>query len=95
MQAAGLNPVKQFPITDPDTRRLLTIADFAFPDERVLIYVDGASIHVGNVLRRDRRIEQRLRGMEPPWTVIRLGRRQIDHHPGEMIEQIQSALGSA
>ena len=94
MQAAGLNPVKQFPITDPDTRRLLTIADFAFPEECVSIYVDGASIHVGNVLRRDRRIEQRLHGMEPSWTVIRLGRSQIDHHPGEMIERIRAALGS-
>jgi hypothetical protein len=95
MQAAGLSPVKQYPINDPDTGRLLTIADFAFPDERVAVYVDGASIHVGNVLRRDRRIEQRLREMEPAWTVIRLGRRQIDHHPEELIEPIRAALGSA
>src|SRR5262249_416392 len=79
-QADGLSPVKQPPINDPETRRLLPIADFAFPDDRVAVYVDGASIHVGTVLRRDRRIEQRLRSMEPPWTVIRLGRRQIDSH---------------
>jgi hypothetical protein len=61
----------------------------------VAVYVDGASIHVGNVLRRDRRIEQRLQSLEPPWTVVRLDRRQIDHRPGEMLEWIRKALGSA
>ena len=42
--------------TDPNGR-LVTIADFAFPEQRVAIYVDGASIHLGEVLCRDRRIE--------------------------------------
>jgi len=95
MQAAGLSPAKQHPIHDPETRRLLTIADFAFPDDQVAVYVDGASIHLGHVLRRDRRIEQRLRGMEPPWTVIRLDRRQIDLHSQEMVDRIRTALGPA
>jgi very-short-patch-repair endonuclease len=95
MQAAAFSPARQHPIPDPQTRRLLTIADFAFPDHRVAVYVDGASIHVGNVLRRDRRIAQRLQSLEPPWTIIRLDRRQIDHRPGEMVERIRTALGSA
>jgi very-short-patch-repair endonuclease len=94
LQAAGLNPARQYPITDIDSGRLLPIVDFAFPDDRVAVYVDGASIHVGQVLRRDRRIEQRLRCMETPWTVIRLGRCPIDDHPEEMVERIRAALGS-
>jgi hypothetical protein len=60
LEASGLTPQQQFPIQSGG--RLLTITDFAFPEKRVAIYVDGASIHLGEVLCRDRRIESRLRG---------------------------------
>ena len=92
LQAAGLAPQKQHPIADPATGRRITVADFAFPDRRVAVYVDGASIHVGEVLRRDRRIEESLRAMESPWTVLRYGRKDIDGNPGLMIEQIRGAV---
>jgi very-short-patch-repair endonuclease len=88
LQAAGLAPVKQYPIADPATGRLVTIADFAFPDRRVAIYVDGMSIHLGEVLRRDRRIEERLAGMTPPWRVLRLGRRDIDRDTQHTVERV-------
>jgi hypothetical protein len=52
--------------------RLITIADFASPDRRVAIYVDGASIHLGQVLCRDHRIEYRLKQLDQPWSVLRL-----------------------
>jgi hypothetical protein len=35
LQAAGLAPLKQYPIAEPTTGRLITSADFAFPDRRV------------------------------------------------------------
>jgi hypothetical protein len=92
MKAAGLNPSKQFPITDPATGRAFTVPDFAFPDRRVAVYVDGASIHVGDVLLRDRRIEERLLGMKPPWEVLRLGRKQIDFNPRETIDDLMRNL---
>src|SRR5262249_9806012 len=42
LTAAGLNPLKQFPIADPSTGRVFTVTDFAYPDRRVAVYVDGA-----------------------------------------------------
>jgi very-short-patch-repair endonuclease len=93
LQAAGLCPLKQYPIADPTTGRTITISDFAFPDRQVSLYVDGASIHVGEVLRRDRRIEERLRGISPPWTVLRFGRKDIDANPQRTIEKIRSTIG--
>ena len=92
LQAAGLTPLKQFPIADPTTGRLITIADFAFPDRRVAVYIDGVSIHLGEVLRRDRRIEERLKGMTPPWTVVRLSRRNIDGEQQHTIGRVTAAL---
>ena len=41
-------------------------------DKRIAIYIDGASVHVGRALRRDRYIRNRLRNSNPPWTVIEL-----------------------
>ena len=93
LEAARLEPVKQFPIADPATGRVFTITDFAFPDRRVAVYVDGVSIHVGEVLRRDRLIEERLRGMTPAWTVLRFGRWEIDVNTQHTIEQIRIAIG--
>jgi hypothetical protein len=92
LEQAGLTPQKQFTILDPASGRVLTVADFAFPDNRVAIYVDGASIHLGAVLRRDRRIEQRLSEAKPAWRVLRFGRRDIDGRPAELIGRVQAAL---
>jgi len=48
------------------------VADFAVPASRLAIYVDGASIHAGHVLRRDRFIRGRLRDCDKPWKVVEL-----------------------
>lgn len=45
------------------TDRPISIADFAVPDARLAIYVDGAAFHVGANLRRDHYIRERLRSM--------------------------------
>jgi very-short-patch-repair endonuclease len=90
LQSAGLAPQKQFSIQSGG--RLITIADFAFPDQRLAIYVDGASIHLGQVLCRDHRIEYRLKQLDEPWSVLRLRRRDIDLSPKETLAEIQSRL---
>jgi hypothetical protein len=40
------------------------------PERRLAIYIDGASVHVGQNLRRDRNIRDRLRTAEPAWTAV-------------------------
>jgi len=51
------------------------------------------SIHLGNVLRRDRRIEERLAAMEPAWTVLRFGRKHLDGSPEKLIAEVKASLG--
>jgi very-short-patch-repair endonuclease len=67
-------------------------ADFAFPDQRMAVYVDGASIHLGQVLCRDHRIEYRLKQLEQPWSVLRLRRQDIDLSREETLAKIRSLL---
>lgn len=50
----------------------ISIADFAIPERRIAIYVDGAAFHRGSNLRRDRLIRGRLRTGDPPGPVIEL-----------------------
>jgi hypothetical protein len=68
----GFQPAKQVPIAVPDGTSPITIADFAILERRIAIYVDGASVHLGHVARRDALIRNRLRSATPPWTVIEL-----------------------
>ncbi|RIK40897.1 MAG: hypothetical protein DCC57_19215 [Chloroflexi bacterium] len=65
-------PQKQFAITLDNSPRPLTIADFAVPERRLAIYIDGAAVHVGANLRRDRYIRTRLQQADPPWAVVTL-----------------------
>jgi hypothetical protein len=68
----GFHPAKQVPISVPDGASPITIADFAVVDRRLAIYIDGASVHLGHVARRDGLIRNRLRHATPPWTVMEL-----------------------
>ena len=68
----GFHPEKQVPIAVTPGGRPITIADFAVPERRLAIYIDGASVHVGQNLRRDRNIRERLRAAEPAWKVVEL-----------------------
>ena len=68
----GFKPAKQVPISVPDGASPITIADFAVPERRLAIYVDGASVNLGHVARRDALIRNRLRSATPPWTVVEL-----------------------
>ncbi|XXT18767.1 protein kinase [Sorangium sp. So ce429] len=68
-EAKGIKVEKQYPIAVDENRGPITFADFAVPDLRLAIYVDGAGFHVGNNLRRDKHIRARLSAAEPPWRV--------------------------
>lgn len=81
----GFNPQKQVPIMPSDSNTPISVADFAIPEKRLAIYIDGASFHKGINLRRDRFIRDRLRNSNPPWQVIEL--RSSDLSRGESLVQ--------
>lgn len=68
----GFQPQKQVPVAPADGQLPISLADFAVPERRLAIYVDGAAFHVGSRLRRDRIIRERLRAGNPPWRVFEL-----------------------
>lgn len=68
----GFHPQKQVPVSPNDGEAPISIADFAVPEKRLAIYIDGAAFHVGERLRRDRWIREKLRNGDPPWTVMEL-----------------------
>lgn len=69
----GLVVTKQEPVAPSDHEAPISIADFAIRDKRIAIYIDSVAFHVGQNLRRDRYIRDRLRKGSPPWRVIELG----------------------
>ena len=82
----GFHPQKQVPVA-PDGDRPISIADFAVPERRLAIYIDGAAFHLGANLRRDRAIRERLRMGVPPWQVIEL--RAADLQQGaDLVDQL-------
>ena len=68
----GFNPQKQVPVAPNAGDPPITVADFAVPERRLAIYIDGAAFHAGANLRRDRYIRDRLRRGNPPWRVEEL-----------------------
>ncbi len=71
-QDHGFTPEKQVPVSVGAGGPVISIADFAVPDRRLAIYVDSAAFHVGQNLRRDRSIRQRLADGQPSWRVVEL-----------------------
>lgn len=71
-QQHGFSPVKQLDIRLTPSAPAISIADFGIESARLAIYVDGASVHVGHRLRRDRIIRQKMRESQPTWRVVEL-----------------------
>ena len=84
-EANGFHPEKQVPVSPSPELPSISVADFAVPEKRVAIYIDGAAYHLGANLRRDRLIRQRLRGGTPPWRVVEL--RASDLQRGKALVQ--------
>lgn len=85
----GLHVEKQVPIAAKEGEKPISLADFAIPERRIAIYVDGACFHTGMNLRRDRRIRERLRAGEPPWRVVELKANDLGKGAG-LIREIKS-----
>ena len=85
----GLQVVKQEPVGTDDISRPISIADFGIREKRIAIYIDGAKFHVGQNLRRDKYIREKLRTGTNPWKVVEL--RASDLSKGKkLIEEIIS-----
>jgi len=86
-------PQKQFTVSD-HTGRILTRADFAYPGERLLIYVDGLAFHSSLRQRiHDAAQTNQLQGMGD--RVLRFISSQVIQMTAACIAQIQSALTSS
>ncbi len=85
-EGLGFHPEKQVPISADPLSQPISIADFAVPDKRIAIYIDGASIHVGANLRRDQYIRAKLRGCTNPWAVLELRASDL----GKVAEMLRS-----
>lgn len=85
----GFKPAKQVPIAIPEGSTPITIADFGIPEKRIAIYIDGASVHLGHVARRDNYIRNRLRNATPSWKVFEL--RAVDlGRGGAVVETLRN-----
>lgn len=63
----GFYPQKQIPVP---TNTPISAADFAIPERRLAIYIDGTAFHQGGNRLRDKFIRDRLRNANPPWQVV-------------------------
>lgn len=88
----GSHPQKQVPVA-PGDGPPISIADFAVPERRLAIYIDGAAFHLGQRLRRDRFIRERLRNGSPPWRVEELRARDLGQ--GEtLVARLRESVGT-
>jgi hypothetical protein len=68
----GFSPARQVPVAPTDQSPPISVADFAVPERRLAIYIDGMAFHTGRNQRRNRFIRDRLRAGSPPWRVEEL-----------------------
>jgi replicative superfamily II helicase len=68
---------KQVPIILDEGKGPISVADFAVPEKRIAIYVDGLAFHQGMNLRRDRFIRDQMRNAKKPWRVVELTAKDI------------------
>jgi hypothetical protein len=73
----GFHPEKQVAVSPTVGGAPISIADFAVAGRKLAIYIDGAAFHVGQNLRRDRYIRNKLRSSQPPWRVEELTARDL------------------
>lgn len=72
----------------------ISVADFAVPERRLAIYIDGAAFHVGERLRRDRFIRDRLRKGNPPWRVEEFRASDLGRG-GSLVQMLQANAESS
>lgn len=83
-ERVGLTPTAQYPV-DRAT------ADFAFPDQHLIVECDGSYWHnLPKVRRRDQRRDGWLRSKG--WRVLRLGEEEIRRDPDACVIRVQAML---
>ena len=94
MRAARLpEPEKQFTVADR-FGRVVTVSDFAFPNQRLLIYVDGLAFHSSLRARiHDTRQSNRLQVMG--YRVLRFLGTRVLRSTSECLDEIVGALQAA
>jgi hypothetical protein len=83
-------PVAQFVVRDHDGR-FVCRADFAYPQHRVLIELDGAAFHQDDVSFRRDRVKQN-RAAVLGWTVLRYTWYDVQETPARIWIEIQMAM---
>lgn len=91
IERAGLpRPVAQHEVRDEDGE-LIARVDFAYPTRRILIEIQSARWHDGQLeARRDRRRHARLAAMG--YRVVPISAEDLQHRPDEVIATIRMAL---
>jgi very-short-patch-repair endonuclease len=93
LAAHGLpRPVCQHRVVRPDSQ--VADLDFAYPEQRVAIEVDG---HVGHATRRQRGSDAR-RGNQivlADWRVLRFTYEDVTRRPGYVAEVVRTALSAS
>ncbi len=89
VRSAGLpEPVAQFHVKLGDA---VVRIDFAYPDRRIAIELDGAAYHSGELARRrDRRRDTRLGNLR--WRVLRFDWDDVTRAPEYVLGQIKASL---
>jgi hypothetical protein len=82
-------PVRQYEIRERG--RLLAIPDFAYPEHKVAIEVDGYRWHSGRA-RWEHDLARRNRLTSRGWLVIHVTDRDIEQRPGQVASTIAAAL---
>jgi hypothetical protein len=87
-RAAGLpRPVRQFVLLDADGRFIARL-DFAFPEQRVGVEIDGLRYHDADADRiRD------LQASGVGWHIVRASSADVRHRPDLVVDAIRGALG--
>ncbi len=90
LERAGLpRPHCQYRVTRPDGQ--LADLDFAYPEHKVAIEVDG---HIGHATRRQRRNDNR-RGNQivlSDWRILRFTYEEVMRQPAYVVETVRAAL---
>jgi very-short-patch-repair endonuclease len=87
-ESRGIRVEKQVPVSPDDADRPISVADFAIPEKRIAIYIDGAAFHKGSNARRDRFIREKLRSGTMPWRVVELRAPDLSR-PENIAEQLK------
>jgi hypothetical protein len=82
-------PVPQFEVRDGS--ELIAVADFAYPDRRVLIELDGLEWHAGRAAL-DADLFRQNRLVRLGWKVLRFSWTHVNSRPSYVVSTVRAAL---